>query len=129
MAAEAGKAGLIRPFRRPRSRSSTFKTGSRSRFRRRSAKLPVRGGFAATHPRRFSMKIWIVLCAAALSMAVPRQPAAAEDGVGVRQIKAASSARGGNLDVTVWYPAQSGGASVLLGESVFFQGTAARLVA
>ena len=72
------------------------------------------------------MKIWIMLCAAALSMAVTLQPAEAEDGVGVRQIEAASSARGGNLDVTVWYPAQSGGAPVLLGESVFFQGTAAR---
>lgn len=71
------------------------------------------------------MKVWILLCAAALSMAMPRQPAEAEDAVGVRQVAVPSKARGGNLDVTVWYPAQSGGAPVVLGESVFFVGTPA----
>ncbi|WP_245411719.1 alpha/beta hydrolase family protein [Phyllobacterium leguminum] len=45
--------------------------------------------------------------------------------VGVRQIMAPSKARGINLDVTVWYPAGSGGAPVTLGESAFFKGTPA----
>ncbi|WP_459859500.1 alpha/beta hydrolase family protein [Dongia sp. agr-C8] len=51
--------------------------------------------------------------------------AEAEDPVGVRQILAPAAARGGNLDATVWYPAQAGGAPVVLGDSLFFQGTAA----
>jgi predicted dienelactone hydrolase len=72
-----------------------------------------------------SMKIWTMLCAAALSTALMQQAARADDNVGVRQIAAPSKERGGNLDVTVWYPAQSGGAEVVLGESVFFVGTPA----
>jgi len=71
------------------------------------------------------MKVWILLFAAVFAAAVLRQPAAAEDGVGVRQIAAPSAARGGNLDVTVWYPAKAGGMPVVLGESLFFQGTPA----
>jgi predicted dienelactone hydrolase len=71
------------------------------------------------------MKLWIMLCAAAMSAAILRQPADAEDGVGVRQIAAPSQARGRDLDVTVWYPAQVGGAPIVLGESAFFQGTPA----
>jgi predicted dienelactone hydrolase len=71
------------------------------------------------------MKVWILLCAAAIALAGPRQPAVAADDVGVRQIASPSSARGGNLDVTVWYPAEAGGNPVVLGESVFFQGTPA----
>jgi predicted dienelactone hydrolase len=45
--------------------------------------------------------------------------------VGVRQISASSPERGGDIEVTVWYPAQTGGEPVVLGESIFFDGTAA----
>jgi len=70
-------------------------------------------------------KVWIMLCAAAISAAILAGTAEAEDPVGVRQIVAPSTARGGDLEVTVWYPAQAGGTPVVLGESVFFQGTPA----
>lgn len=73
----------------------------------------------------FSMKFWVILCTAAISAAMMLQPAAAEDDVGVRQIVAPSKERGSNLEVTVWYPARSGGEQVVLGESVFFVGTPA----
>ena len=71
------------------------------------------------------MKIWAMLCAVALSATLMQQPAHAEDHVGVRQISAPSKERGGNLDVTVWYPAKSGGEEVVLGESMLFVGTPA----
>jgi predicted dienelactone hydrolase len=71
------------------------------------------------------VKVWIMLCAAAISAAMLAGAADAEDPVGVRQIVAPSAARGGDLDVTVWYPAEAGGTPVVLGESGFFQGTPA----
>jgi predicted dienelactone hydrolase len=66
-----------------------------------------------------------MLCVVAVSSVLMQHPADADDNVGVRRIVAPSKERGGNLDVTVWYPAQSGGESVVLGESVFFVGTPA----
>ena len=75
---------------------------------------------------KLSIKVWTLLCAAAVSMAILHQPARAEGLVGVRQVAVPSAARGGQLDVTVWYPAATGGTPVVLGESVFFQGTAAQ---
>jgi len=74
---------------------------------------------------KVSMNVWTLLCAAAISTALLQHPAEAEDHVGVRQIVVPSAERGRNLDVTVWYPAQAGGAPVVLGESVFFRGTPA----
>ncbi len=71
------------------------------------------------------MKVCTMLCAAAILTAMLQQPAEAEDNAGVRQIAVPSKERGRNLDVTVWYPAQSGGEQVVLGESVFFVGTPA----
>lgn len=72
------------------------------------------------------------LAFAALTFVYPTVPswaddhiADAADSVGVRQIAAPSRERGVDLDVTVWYPAQPGGTSVMLGESVFFVGTPA----
>lgn len=53
--------------------------------------------------------------------------AAAAEFVGVRQIAAPSKERGTDLAVTIWYPADSGGKPVTLGESVFFVGTPAML--
>ncbi len=46
--------------------------------------------------------------------------------VGVRHVTAHAAARGGDLDVTVWYPAQVGGTIVTLGDGPFFAGTAAQ---
>jgi predicted dienelactone hydrolase len=71
------------------------------------------------------MKICVLLFAATIG-AVLRQPAMAADGVGLRQITAPSVSRGADLDVTVWYPAAAGGAPVVLGESVFFEGISTR---
>jgi predicted dienelactone hydrolase len=69
------------------------------------------------------MKAWIISC---FIVAVAMQhPVRATEDVGVRQIVAASTARGSDLDVTVWYPAQPGGEPAVLGESVFFVGTSA----
>ena len=45
--------------------------------------------------------------------------------VGVRQVAVSSHERGMDLDVTIWYPALSGGQSVTLGDNVFFKGTPA----
>ena len=73
------------------------------------------------------MKVCTSLCIVAAAMAMTLHPAHANDSVGVRQIAAPSKERGANLDVTVWYPAQSGGEKVVLGESVFFEGTPAML--
>lgn len=71
------------------------------------------------------MKVWTMLWAIVLSTLIVQQAADASDNVGVRQIAAPSKERGINLDVTVWYPARSGGKPVTLGESVFFVGTPA----
>lgn len=70
------------------------------------------------------MKVRTILYAAALLMLL-NHPATAENDVGVRQIAVPSRERGGNVDVTVWYPAKAGGAPAVLGESVFFVGTPA----
>lgn len=55
-------------------------------------------------------------------------PSAAEtaDKVGVRQILFPSEERGEDIEVTIWYPAQTSGEPVVLGESVFFEGTPAQ---
>ncbi|WP_156510346.1 alpha/beta fold hydrolase [Labrenzia sp. OB1] len=47
------------------------------------------------------------------------------EGVGVRQIKIASPARGRDLDVTVWYPADASGEVVAVGADRIFEGTEA----
>jgi len=53
------------------------------------------------------------------------QATAVEFDAGVQQIVVRSQERGTDLDVTVWYPASPGGETVLIGESVFFEGTKA----
>lgn len=53
------------------------------------------------------------------------QAATIEFDAGVQQIVVRSQERGTDLDVTVWYPTLPGGEAVLLGESVFFEGTEA----
>ncbi|KQT65858.1 MULTISPECIES: alpha/beta hydrolase family protein [unclassified Aureimonas] len=52
--------------------------------------------------------------------------AGAEAGVGVRRIEVPSPERGRPLDVTIWYPAASGGSEVVLGDTPFFTGTPAQ---
>ncbi|MFS8116084.1 dienelactone hydrolase [Rhizobium jaguaris] len=69
------------------------------------------------------MKIALMLCA----IVIMQQSAFAGENVGVRQIAAPSKERGNDLAVTVWYPADSGGKPVSLGENVFFVGTLAML--
>ena len=71
------------------------------------------------------MKVWTTLWTIALSTLIVQQAAGASEQVGVRQVAAPSKDRGITLDVTVWYPAHSGGKSVTLGENVFFAGTPA----
>jgi predicted dienelactone hydrolase len=71
------------------------------------------------------LKLWATLWPLALSTLILPQAAGAGENAGVRQISAPSEERGINLDVTVWYPAHSGGKPVTLGESVFFAGTPA----
>lgn len=63
---------------------------------------------------------------AALSLSLAAGTAFADDpAAGVRTLTVPSAERGTELDVTVWYPAASGGSPVTLGETLFFQGTAA----
>ncbi|MDL2408298.1 prolyl oligopeptidase family serine peptidase [Rhizobium calliandrae] len=69
------------------------------------------------------MKISLMLCA----IAIMQQSASASGDVGVRQVAVPSKERGSDLAVTVWYPADSGGKPVSLGESLFFVGTPAML--
>ena len=71
------------------------------------------------------MKFMVLLCAVAASMALAQHPAHADGNVGVRQMAAPSRERGGDLDVTVWYPAQPGGETVMLGDNALFAGTPA----
>lgn len=65
----------------------------------------------------------LALFGAFLSLA---EAAPAPDTVGVREMTSTSEARGGDLPVTVWYPALAGGTDVMLGDSPFFTGTVAR---
>jgi predicted dienelactone hydrolase len=69
-----------------------------------------------------------MLCGVMFSMLLSA-PAAAGEVVGVRQLTVPSQERGGDLSVTIWYPADAGGLAVTLGESAFFVGTAAWLEA
>ncbi|MDL2402712.1 alpha/beta hydrolase family protein [Rhizobium mayense] len=70
---------------------------------------------------KFLMIIALMLCV----IVITEQSASASENVGVRQIAAPSKERGSDLAVTVWYPADSGGKPVSLGESLFFVGTPA----
>jgi predicted dienelactone hydrolase len=74
-------------------------------------------------------KIAAIFCGTIAPVLLPHQAAAASEYVGVQQITAFSEERGGNVDVTIWYPADAGGKPVTLGESAFFVGTDAMLEA
>ncbi|MCR9275878.1 MULTISPECIES: alpha/beta hydrolase family protein [Mameliella] len=63
--------------------------------------------------------------AVTLSFATAGAAFAGDHAAGVRTLSVPSAERGTELDVTVWYPAASGGTPVTLGENIFFQGTAA----
>lgn len=53
-------------------------------------------------------------------------PAAAmQQPVGVQRLPASAPARGGMLDVALWYPALPGGAPVMFGGNAVFAGIAA----
>jgi predicted dienelactone hydrolase len=78
---------------------------------------------------RLSIKIVTMICATLSPLPMVSHSAAAGEFVGVRQIVAPSPERGGDLAVTVWYPAEPGGKPVTLGESIFFVGTNAMLEA
>ncbi|UVK47701.1 dienelactone hydrolase [Mesorhizobium sp. AR07] len=71
------------------------------------------------------MKFWTMLCTIIASTMLVQHAASASDNVGVRQLPAPSRERGTSLDVTVWYPAQPGGETVMLGDSQLFIGTSA----
>lgn len=71
------------------------------------------------------MKVRAMLCIVAIPMVMTQHAAHANENAGVHQIVAPSKERGNNLNLTVWYPAKSGGEPVVLGESVFFMGTPA----
>jgi predicted dienelactone hydrolase len=66
----------------------------------------------------------LVLVAAAI---LPLMRAEAADAVGVRTLSVPVLERGGTMDVTLWYPATSGGRPVLVGDNAFFQGVPAQL--
>lgn len=74
-------------------------------------------------------KIAAIFCSTITPMLMVHKSAAASEFVGVRQIAAPSKERGGDLAVTLWYPADEGGKPVTLGESAFFVGTDAMLEA
>ncbi|PST18402.1 dienelactone hydrolase [Mesorhizobium plurifarium] len=75
------------------------------------------------------IKIATMFCSTISPVLMVHHSAAAGEFVGVRQIAAPSKERGSDLAVTIWYPADAGGKSVTLGESVFFVGTDAMLEA
>lgn len=63
--------------------------------------------------------------AAATAMLFAFPAAAGDQAAGVTRIAAPAPERGTDLDVTVWYPASSGGETVTIGETLFFKGTPA----
>jgi len=74
---------------------------------------------------RIQMGALAAIGAVGISMTVMPQVSAAAYEAGVQRIVVSSDERGIDLDVTVWYPASSGGEPVVLGENVFFEGTEA----
>ena len=74
---------------------------------------------------RFRLHALTAISAVASSMAIILQTTAVAHEAGVQQIVVPSQERKTDLNVTVWYPASSGGEAVMLGESVFFEGTQA----
>ncbi len=73
----------------------------------------------------FPAYIRSMLCMAAVVTTVAQHHAVASGTVGVHAMAAPSRESGDDLDVTVWYPAASGGTPTLLGDSTFFKGTPA----
>lgn len=63
--------------------------------------------------------------AAFVLMTTTLRATAVEHEAGVQQIVILAPERGTHIDVTIWYPATSGGETVVLGDSVFFKGTEA----
>ena len=53
-------------------------------------------------------------------------PANAADAVGVRTMTATAPERGQSLEITLWYPADASGTSVLVGDNKVFEGVPAR---
>ncbi|MGB8667645.1 MAG: prolyl oligopeptidase family serine peptidase [Serratia inhibens] len=76
---------------------------------------------------KFLIKATVTFCSVLVPLLMVHHSATASEFVGVRQITAPSKERGSDLAVTIWYPADAGGKSVTLGESVFFMGTDAML--
>lgn len=68
-------------------------------------------------------KIAAIFCSMITPMLMAQQAAAASDFAGVRHIAVPSKERGGDLAVTIWYPADAGGSAITLGENAFFVGT------
>lgn len=68
----------------------------------------------------------LAACAAMVFVASKGQIHAASDVSGVERLTAPSEEREAALDVTVWYPATTGGESVALGQNIFFEGTPAQ---
>ncbi|QHQ36187.1 alpha/beta hydrolase family protein [Algicella marina] len=64
-----------------------------------------------------------LVCAVFLS--IGPQARSAEYVAGVRQMTAPTEERDHALSVTVWYPAAQGGEKTMLGDNIFFEGTAA----
>lgn len=75
------------------------------------------------------IKIATMVCSTLSALLMVPPPAEASELVGFRQIAVPSKERGGDLAVTLWYPADAGGKPVTLGESIFFKGTDALLEA
>ena len=74
---------------------------------------------------KFQISALTAIGAVTVSMTIMLQATAASHEAGVQQIVVPSQERGTDLNVTVWYPASSGGEVIMLGESVFFEGTQA----
>ena len=87
-----------------------------------SATIPLRNlpRTSSCH-RLMRAALW---CVAFLAAAAP-QIGSADQVAGVRQMHIHAAARGTALELTVWYPADTGGTPVVLGESPFFQGQTA----
>ena len=74
---------------------------------------------------RFQKKALVAAGAVTVLMMLMAQVTVRAYEAGVQQLLVSSQERLADLDVTVWYPALSGGEPVTLGENVFFKGTEA----
>jgi predicted dienelactone hydrolase len=82
----------------------------------------VRAPGASVGAGRESALVLLAAFVALVAWSAP--PAAAVGTVGYRTISAPAPERGGTIGIALWYPAEPGGTSILIGDNAIFEGVA-----